>query len=107
MPFINPAGPVLFRAFVPSSTNAGLPEAYSVPLVGTTSSCRSQASWISNGMCDATTERNRIELERTVRQRNAECEFRGMLTNLKDRLASKVAARTGASAPAEVFYRAS
>ncbi len=105
MPFINPARPVLFRALVPSSTNAGVPEAYSVPLMGR----RPAYASASNGIYGNAAERNRLDLEGIVRKRNAECEFRDALTSLKDRLASKAAARTGAAAPApaEVFYRAS
>lgn len=60
-------------------------------------------------MCDSVTERRRLELERMVRRRDAQSEFRDMLTSLKDRIASKAAERTGTAtpAPAEVFYRAS
>jgi hypothetical protein len=44
-----------------------------------------------------------------VHRRDAQSEFRDMLTSLKDRIASKAAERTGTAtpAPAEVFYRAS
>jgi hypothetical protein len=68
---------------------------------------RSAYSSVSNGICRNTAERNRIELEGIVRRRDAVCQFRDALTSLKDRLASKSAARTGTAAPAEVYYRAS
>jgi hypothetical protein len=75
--------------------------------MGTTPSYGCQAGRISNGIRSNATEYHRLELERIARQRNAECEFRNMLTDLKDRIASKAAASTGSGAPAEVFYRAS
>lgn len=107
MPFINAAGFVASRTSVPSSTKAGLPEAYAAPLMGTTLSYEWQATRISNRVRENVTERNRLELEQVVRHRDAQSQFREALTNLKDRIASKAAARTGAAAPAEVFYRAS
>lgn len=103
MPFINAAGFVALRASASSSTNSGLPEAYAAPSMAR----RPAYASASNGICRNTAERNRQELEGIVRKRNAQCEFRDALTSLKDRLASKAAARTGTAAPAEVYYRAS
>ena len=103
MPFINAAGYVAFRALASSSTKAGLPEAYAAPFMGRRPACDSA----SNGMCQNAADRNRLEMEEIVRRRNAQCEFHDALTNLKDRLASKATARTGAPTPADLYYRAS
>ena len=108
MPFLKAAGTVPVRAFVPSSTRSGLPEGYSVPLTGTAPSYGCQTSCISNAIRDTAIERNRLELEQIARRRDAESEFRIMLTSLKDRIASKAAAYTqGPGALAEAYCRAS
>ena len=97
MPFINAAGFVVFRALACSSAKADLPEAYAAPVIGRTPAYGS----VSNAICGNAAECNRLELERFVRRRNTESQFRDALTNLKNRLAWK------AAAPALAYCRAS